>query len=54
MQRVFTHGTLYGRHVIFCVRTQVGVGLVVPRTERHVRLFKLRTRMPEAIMGFHY
>ena len=29
-------------------------GFVVPGTERHVRLIEVRTRTPEAIMGFHH
>ena len=43
-----------GRRVIFCAHTQEGEGLVVPGTERHVRLFEVRTRTPETIMGFHH
>ena len=43
--------------MVFCAHKE-GVGLVVPRTEGHARLFEVRTRTyvrtPEAIMGFHH
>ena len=45
--------------MISCEHTQEGGGgggggHFVPGTERHARLFEVRTRTPEAIMGFHY
>ena len=41
-----------------CAHNQEGEGLVVPGTERHARLFEVRTRThartPEAVKGFHH
>ena len=37
----------------FCAYTQEGEGLTVPGTNMHAHLFEVRTRTPEAIMGFH-
>ena len=31
--------------MIFCAHTQEGEGLIVPGTERHARLFEVKTRM---------